>query len=262
MKLTALLEAGDPALFVPEAEVLGGFGFELDGRLVNVDTLKFFEVMIALDKAVLLEPFRAGDVRRTIWEIGAGWGGFAYVFKTLFPNVTYVISDLPELFLFSATYLMTLFPGARFAFHPGDGTRLTEQEWAESDFVFVPAHALDAVAPPRIDLVVNMVSFQEMTTAQVERYVAHAYDRGAQFLYSLNRERSRYNPELRGVTAIMEERYWLHEIEVLSTTYQKLPDQIAPIDYGGRKNRQRKDLEPGGEAGDYRHVVGWRRLAR
>ena len=60
----------------------------------------------------MLDEIRAPG-RKLVWEIGAGWGGFAYQFKTLFPDVTYVIVDLPELFLFSATYLMTLFPEAK-----------------------------------------------------------------------------------------------------------------------------------------------------
>ena len=95
---------------------LGGFGFEIDGRLFNIDTLKFFEVLIALEKGAVLQEFRGNAERRLVWEIGAGWGGFPYQFKSLCPNVTYVISDFPELFLFSATYLMTAFPDARVAF--------------------------------------------------------------------------------------------------------------------------------------------------
>ena len=43
----------------------------------------------------------------------------------------------------------------------------------------MPNYALEDVAPPRIDLAVNMVSFQEMTTDQVEGYVRHASERGA-----------------------------------------------------------------------------------
>ena len=73
-------------------------------------------MLIALEKGAVLQEFRGNAERRLVWEIGAGWGGFPYQFKSLCPNVTYVISDFPELFLFSATYLMTAFPGAKVAF--------------------------------------------------------------------------------------------------------------------------------------------------
>lgn len=260
-KLAALLEVGDRDLFVPESPLLGGFGFELELGLANIDTLKFFEVLIALDRAEVLRDFRCSECRQTVWEIGAGWGGLAYVFKTLFPDTTYVISDLPELFLYSATYLMTAFPEAKFTFHSGAESPLDEQDWNESDFVFIPAHATQAVNPPRIDLALNMVSFQEMTTAQVEAYVRHAYSRKVPFLYSLNRERSGYNPDLRGVSAIMAERYWLHEIELLSVTYQELPDVISPINRKRKKEQQQGKIASSRPENRYRHLIGWRRIA-
>lgn len=260
-KLDALMEAGDPSLFVPESPLLGGFGFDFEQGLVNVDTLKFFEVLIALDRAELLAPFKNGSERLAVWEIGAGWGGFAHAFKTLFPNTTYVISDLPQVYLFSAPYLMSAFPDATFTFHLGDGTSLTDEQWRSSDFVFAPAHALDAIRPPRLDLAVNMVSFQEMTTAQVERYVAHAHDCEVPFLYSLNRERSRYNPELRGVAAIASERYWLHEVEVLAVTYQQFPDVIPALDRGHKKKLQQGAAASEDRLLEYRHLVGWRRIS-
>jgi putative sugar O-methyltransferase len=249
-KLAALRGIGRPELFVPESPELGGFGFDLDGDLVNIDTLKFFEVVLALDKGAVLEDLRRGDERGVVWEIGAGWGGFAYQLKTLCPNVTYVISDLPELFLFSATYLMTLFPDARVAFWGDPDEPWDELDWLQTDFVFVPNFALEDVAPPRIDLAVNMVSFQEMTTEQVEGYVRHASERGAPFLYSLNRERSLYNPELEGVKRIIERYYWPNEIEMLPVSYGKFLD-----DYSGKAKRRE-----GGEELEYKHVVGWRRV--
>ena len=93
-----------------------------DGKLFNIDTLKFYEVLIALEHGAVLPEFRSNSDRRLVWEIGAGWGGFPYQFKTVCPNVTYVISDFPELFLYSATYLMTAFPGAKVAFWGEDST--------------------------------------------------------------------------------------------------------------------------------------------
>jgi hypothetical protein len=66
---------------------LGGFGFTIDGDLYNLDTLKFYECLIALQKAGLLGDLTAEqNDRKIVVEIGGGWGGFAYQLKTLFTD--------------------------------------------------------------------------------------------------------------------------------------------------------------------------------
>src|SRR3954452_22428254 len=69
-KLEALVDAGGRDLLVPEPRELGGFGFDIDGGLYNVDTLKFYEVMIALNRGAVLGEFREAADRRVVWEIG------------------------------------------------------------------------------------------------------------------------------------------------------------------------------------------------
>ncbi len=245
-KFDALLEIAGDELLVPESPQLGGFGFEFDGALYNVDTLKFFEVLIALEHSSILADLRDGDDRKLVWEIGAGWGGFAAAFKTLFPETTYLISDLPETMLFSATYLLTRFPDAKFAFVPDvDVSKLSETA-LEYDFIFTPNVVLEQLVLPRVDLALNMVSFQEMSTAQVDAYMRRAHELGARFLYSLNRERSRYNPELRGVHRLMRDWFWPREVDVLPVSYVTLAPRT---DWLRLAARARDD--------DYRHLVGW-----
>jgi hypothetical protein len=240
-KLAEMKRIAPPGLLVPESPLLGGYGFEVDGELFNIDTLKFWEVLIALERGAILDEFRGNSERRLVWEIGAGWGGFPYQFKTLCPNVTYVVTDFPELFLYSATYLMTMFPEARVAFWGEAPTPEILARWHEYDFIFMPNTALDELVPPRVDLMVNMVSFQEMTQQQVTTYVRHGHEVNARFLYSLNKEKSSYNRELESVSAIIERFYWPRTIEVLPVPYQKMLDSKPSAD-------------------DYRHVIGWRRV--
>ena len=104
-----LHEMGGRDLFVPESPSLGGFGFEIDGNLVNIDTLKYYEALLAMKKGGLLKRLE-GNGRKIVIEIGGGWGGFVYVLKKLFPDIIYVIVDLPQTLLFSSVYLMSLFP--------------------------------------------------------------------------------------------------------------------------------------------------------
>jgi putative sugar O-methyltransferase len=267
----ALEAAGGAELVIPEAELLGGFGFRLDGGLYNVDTLKYSEALIALRRVGLLDDLRAPGRQPVVWEIGSGWGGFAYQLKTVCAEATLVLSDFPEVFLFSATYLMTAFPSARVVFE-GSEEDPGATAWADFDFVFVSNARTDAVLPPRLDLTANMVSFQEMTSEQVETYVSHAAAAGCPALYSLNRERSLYNPALSGVTAILSRHYEPQEVEVLPESY------VAAGKTGRRRLRKRligaagklrsrlprraqATTPPSAGAGDYRHLVGRLRAA-
>jgi hypothetical protein len=155
--------------------------------------------------------------------------------------VTYVISDFPELFLFSATYLMTAFPNAKVAFWGEQPVEGLFERWREYDFILLPNTALADLKPERLDLTINMVSFQEMTAAQVATYVERAHALNCPFLYSLNREKSPYNPEIESVSEIISRCYWPREISVLNVSYQKMiGDRPTPT--------------------DYKHIIGWRRV--
>jgi putative sugar O-methyltransferase len=249
-RLHALRAIGGDDLLVGESPALGGFGYEIDGRMLNVDTLKFYEVLVGMRRGGVLEALSsAGKDRPIVCEIGPGWGGFAYQFKTLFPKTTYVLVDFAELFLFSATYLATVFPGARLHFAADDS--LTG--WQDADFVFVPHTSAAIVSQLPLDLTVNMVSFQEMTDAQVRGYAAMAADAGCPLLYSLNRERSPYNTEIVSVSDALSDRYRLTDVEVLPTDYtsamKKPPRPEKPVERPA--NRRQADSEL-----NYRHQVG------
>lgn len=243
-KLDALRALDSADLWVPEAQLLGGFGFDIEGELVNIDTLKFYEVLIAMHAGAILDEMRQATERKLVWEIGAGWGGFPYQFKTLCPNVTYVITDFPELFLFSATYLMAAFPDAKVRFYGEVPPQDTFAGWQDFDFIFLPDTFHAAARPEQVDLMINMVSFQEMTTQQVEGYVRRAFEFECPYLYSLNRDRSHHNQELSNVRSIIGHHYWPHQIDVLPVSYTKMLHE-----------------DPDQEDSGYKHVVGWRRVS-
>ena len=242
-RLRALIELGGDALCVPESPTLGGFGYTIDGRLFNVDTLKFLEVLIGMERGGVLSAVRAKQ-QPVVCEIGPGWGGFAYQFKTLVPGATYVLVDFPELFLYSATYLAAVFPQARLLF-AGDGTGAPLDGWRDADFVFVPHTRADLVRELPLDLLVNMVSFQEMTDGQVRGYAGLAAAAGCPLVYSLNRERSPYNTEIVSVSEALAEHYRLTEVPVLDTDYTSAT----------KKPPKATRMTPRSELG-YRHLVG------
>jgi glycosyltransferase involved in cell wall biosynthesis len=213
-RLRALRELDGGRLLVPESPALGGFGYDIEGQLFNVDTIKFYEVLIGMERGGLLDELRPKE-RPVVCEIGAGWGGFAYQFRTLLPRTTYVIVDFPELFLFSATYLGVVCPGARLLLAEGGAL----DGWKDADFVFVPHTHAGTVAQLPLDLTVNMASFQEMTDAQVRAYADIAARARCPYLYSFNRERSPYHTELLRVSDALSDAYQLTEIPVLPTDY-------------------------------------------
>jgi hypothetical protein len=265
-KLAALRSVGGDGLRVVEPPELGGFGFHIDGGLYNLDTLKFYEALIALEKAEVLGQFRATKLRipfratkrHVVVEVGPGWGGFAYQFHTLFPNTCYVLVDLPELFLFSAVYLMTLFPSARVAFWD-DARPLPPHEIPDYDFVFVPQSAFEKLACDEVALAINMVSFQEMTTAQVASYADGLHRLGCRFLYSLNRDRSLYNSELTNAHEILASRYSLSEIAVLPVQYTVLPTRQEMDEEGAKKKTKKTKKTASRPVMRYRHMAGSRR---
>ena len=243
-RLQELRALDSDRLLVPESPTLGGFGYSIGGQLFNVDTLKFYEVLLGMQRGGVLNAIRQLD-RPLVCEIGAGWGGFAYQFKTLFPRTTYVIVDLPELFLFSATYLGALFPDARLHF-VGASEVSAIDGWREADFVFVPNSLVRLVSTLPLDLSVNMASFQEMTDAQVRGYASMVATAGCPLLYSLNRERSPYNTELVSVSTALSDYYELTEVAVLDTDYMssiKRPPKTALRPHASAEPR-------------YRHLVG------
>ena len=86
------------------------------------------------------------------------------------------------------------------------------------------------------------------------------YELGCPFLYSLNRERSLYNPELSGVSGLLEEFYWPHEIEVLPVSYTRMLDGAPKASIRNRLRSLKRAASPKSNM-DYRHLIGWRRVA-
>ena len=204
-------------LFIEESSRLGGFGFDIDGKLINIDTLKFYEFLIGLDFVGLLEDFKENNAK-TIVEIGSGWGGFIYQFKKLFPNSTNILIDLPHTFLFSLNYLKIHFPDKRFLIIDDN---LKNFNLSDYDFVFCPSNKINLLNNQKIDLAINMVSFQEMTSKNIIDYSKWLKANNIKNLYSLNRDRSKHNTELTTVTQELSKYFHLSYVYLLKEDYNK-----------------------------------------
>jgi len=230
-------------LFVPEPQILGAFGVWRDGDFYNEDTIRGFSALVALQDGAVLDTCRRAPARRLVWEIGGGWGGFAHQFKTICPNVTYVISGMPETFLLSAVYLMTLFPNARFRFYGDAPADELWAGWESTDFFFVPEGALPGVRLPRLDLVLDLGALRFMDAPRLALHVRRAYEWGAPYFYSLVPADAPAQM-IETLWGGIARAFWPHPVPPRGENIPPAGDQpSAPI--------------PGVE---YAHLIGWRRL--
>ena len=238
-------QAGD-ALFVEESPLLGGFGYRRNGQLLNEDTLTYFNALVALEDAAVLQAFRgsAATGRRLVWEIGGGWGGFAYQFTRVCHDVTYVITAPPELFLVSAVYLSTVVAGANCRFFDPSAPERLWREWQEADFVFVPDTSLGCFSPPKVDLVIDIATLVSMAAERVRQHARLASGLGCRYLFSTMPIDAPADAAAR-VCRELAPWYWLHPVPPRGETMPAVPAQ-----------------GPAAIPPDVRHahVAGWRRL--
>jgi len=160
---------------------LGEIGWDVAGIVVNHDTYVYQErINLLYDSGILgwLNDRVSAQGRLRILEIGAGYGALALKIKSLFPACEYWICDLPECLLFSALYLCLNRPDCR--------TGIAER--APYGFVYMPNYMIDKIQG-EFDLVINTLSFSEMSEHQLRSYAAKIKDLIRQgFLFEQNKD--------------------------------------------------------------------------
>jgi len=231
---------------VPAAYVLrepeGGIGFSYDdGTVVSRDVMRCQRVVNTLyDSGTLTALANAGGQRKLVLEIGAGYGGLAHQLSNLLGNTTYVIVDLPETMLFSASYLALLNPGKKLYLYRGDDfpKRGNRDFLTAFDFVLIPNYKLDELRDLRFDLVLNVASLQEMRADQVAEYLDFISDTCKGVFYSWNQDDQPENSELGNLSKMLRARFELAEVVPKSVTnhltarelmVSKLKELLQPV---------------------------------
>jgi hypothetical protein len=240
--LRRLIARGDSALWVDEPAVLGGFGFASDGRRFNEDTLRSFRVISLLQDAELVSEFRDPASRSTVWEIGGGWGGFAYHFKTICPDVTYLITGRPELFLLSAVYLMTLLPAARVRFYDPNDPAAFWRDWSDVDFAFAPECVVARMHPPSLRLTVDLRALERMNGERIGLHVQRAFDLGSRYFASVCSPAAPEAGADESLRPALDRFYWPHPVCA--------PESLA----------RRLSLSSADGAVERTYFLGWKRL--
>ncbi|MED5394005.1 MAG: putative sugar O-methyltransferase [Actinomycetota bacterium] len=150
------------------------FGLEFNDRIVNTDLLRYQRLVAVMYKEGLLGD--AAPASTTVLEIGGGYGGLAHqVAHCLGDSLArYVIVDLPEVLLFSASYLsIHNGPDDVFLYDPANPNSTVDQlRNGPARFTLVPNFRLDLIDGFPIHLALNIASFQEMTSVQVDNYLS------------------------------------------------------------------------------------------
>lgn len=197
-------------------EPKGGIGFYYDGdRFVSQDIVRYQRVVSTLYRySGLSKLSSSSNPRSYMLEIGGGYGGLAHQLSNICGNVSYVIIDLPETLLFSASYLSLLNPQKRIYIY--DKTDFPEfiqcEAVAPYDFVLLPNYKLRSLIHLRFDLVINVASLQEMRTSQAETYLDFIRETCRGAFYSWNQDHQPRNKELFNLSDLLKQRFDLIEV--------------------------------------------------
>jgi hypothetical protein len=156
-----------------------GFGHDIDGEKVTVDTVRYMQVIADLHRSGVLD--RTHVIR--MLEVGGGYGGLARSVMQYNPRIAYAICDLEETMFFQAVHLCNSFGFEAVELCP-DGIT-PGQAFFPGRFYLIPQRCADTIPPSSIDIVVNQQSLQEMTPDQVQHYF-NVIDQTARYFYSCN----------------------------------------------------------------------------
>jgi hypothetical protein len=163
---------------------------------------------------VLSKSSDAGGKRCYVLEVGGGYGGLAHHLSKICLNSTYVIVDLPETLLFSASYLTLLNPHKKIYIYDSNEFPgfVQNDDMGSYDFVLLPNYMLRSLTRSRFDLVLNIASLQEMRTSQVEVYLDFIQQVCSGVFYSWNANCHPRNRELSDLSDLLGQRFDLTSV--------------------------------------------------
>jgi putative sugar O-methyltransferase len=163
--------------------------FFRNGRLLSPDFLR--TVLLCLEIKKHIKP---NTDRTRVLELGAGYGGLARTFRLFFPNVSYVITDIPETLFFSSLFLRLNFPNARVCFV------IDEADIAgplnEYDFIFIPTKFAEVLRGETFELFCNTASLGEMKNSVIRYWMDFVQNKiNLRYFFGLNRFLNTIDPE-------------------------------------------------------------------
>jgi putative sugar O-methyltransferase len=132
----------------------------VDGHILIEPSFEYN--LLAQQMAALLE----GTESPVVLEIGGGFGGLARQLLRAIPDLRYIGLDLPENLVLQAWYLGNAVPASRVEF----SSALEGAENSSPGAALLPNWAIEHLKLSKLDLVINVRSFGEMTYATLGAY--------------------------------------------------------------------------------------------
>lgn len=109
-----------------------------------------------------------------IMELGAGHGRIGNILLQFLTNVQVVIVDIPPALYVSQWYLTSLFPNhSAFKFRSFHSYEEIQKEFEASSVAFLSPEQVEYLPSKTFDIFINISSFHEMTTSQIETWFDH-----------------------------------------------------------------------------------------
>ena len=151
---------------------------ELNGKNISQDLANSLLEFQAISNAVA----NFQNIQ-TVLEIGAGYGRTAYVISRLNSNLRYIIVDIPPALYVSQRYLSEIFSDKKiFAFRDFDNFSEVEDEFYNSQIIFLMPSQLKNIPDKTVDLFLAIDCLHEMRPEVIEFYF-NTIDRIAKRFY-------------------------------------------------------------------------------
>lgn len=190
-----------------EPSAMGGFGFKFGNRMINNDIIRYMTALKMIRQAIQLSSSKQCN----FLEVGGGWGGLAYHLKKAYPQLKYVIIDLPYTLYFSVPYIYNLFPESKICIYSRSEDLNCLLDY---DFCFLPPWVLSNIPDKLFDITINQASLGEMTKDQVNYYCKNIARVTRGPLISQNRRLSNpLNNELNDFYSLLSKEFVIKELE-------------------------------------------------
>jgi putative sugar O-methyltransferase len=150
-----------------EPELGRPISLEYRGRRISEDLCNS-----VLEVASVSEALPGPLERDTVIELGSGYGRLAWAFLEAFPEIRYVLVDIPPALAIAEEYLSRLFPDRNvFRFRHFDRYEEVADNLEQSQIAFLTPNQLELMPPLEARLFLNVSSLHEMRPDQIDHYL-------------------------------------------------------------------------------------------
>jgi hypothetical protein len=250
------LDTEDADLLLPEPDGDLTWMPKIGEHRYGVASLKAFDVFRGLRQASILARLEEAEGRPIVWQIGPD-ATIARAIKTKLPNATCLISCAPWEMVTSVAFLRAAMPDASILV-TDDNDRLADA-WTAEDFIFVPSSLVGELAPPRLDLTLDIMALQLQAPEAMEGFARRAYELQSLFVFSLRLDGGSPEWPIADVQPVMDRYYWLHNMPVSPVMMDWIMVWLMDEGFVGRGMVGRPEVIKYWQV-ELRYTMGWWRL--